>query len=87
MKRATTPDSAELTVVCKIHRRKVMLHADPGHPVRLRHMSSTGRPVEFCESQLFTVRHEYESVRESALAELETRDETVAAAALRESSQ
>jgi hypothetical protein len=82
MKPATTPDSAELTVVCKIHRRKVMLHADPGHPARLRHMSSTGRPVEFCESQLFTVRHEYESGREPALAELETRDEAISVAKL-----
>jgi hypothetical protein len=84
MSPATTHDSAELTVVCKIHRRKVMLHADPGHPARLRHMSSTGRPVEFCESQRFTVRRESEENRDAAFAALETRDEAASAAALRE---
>lgn len=78
----TTPDSAELTVVCHIHRRKIMLFANEGHPVRLRHMSSTGRPVEFCESQRFLVRRETEENRDQVFAALEARDEAASAAAL-----
>lgn len=86
MKPATTPDSAELTVVCKIHKRKVMLFADPGYPIRLRHMSSTGRPVEYCESARFLMRLEYDANRDVVLAELESRDEGASAMALREGS-
>jgi hypothetical protein len=80
-KPATTPDSAELTVICKIHRRKVMLFADPGFPVQLRHMSSTGKPVEFCTSQLFVVRRETAENRDQVFAALESRDEAASAAA------
>jgi hypothetical protein len=82
MSRATTPDSAELTVICKIHRRKVMLFANPDYPARLRHMSSTGQPVEFCTSERFTVRRETEENRDQVFAALESRDEAASAAAL-----
>lgn len=77
-----TPGSGELTVLCKVHRRKCMLHAVEGYPARLRHMSRTGAPVEFCESQLFLVRLEYEADRDVVTGELESRDEAAAAAAV-----
>lgn len=70
-----TPVSGELTVLCKTHTRRVMLFATEGYPPRLRHMSKTGSPSEFCESVKFLVRRESVEVRETVLAEMTIRYE------------
>ena len=66
------PGSVELTVLCRGHNRKCMMHAENGLPPRLRHMSSIGTPAEFCESALFVVRRESLESRETVLDEMTT---------------
>jgi hypothetical protein len=69
---ATTPASAEITVVCRSHNRKCMPFADAGSPVRIRHMSKIGTPAEFCSAAQFTVRHETLETRDAVFKLMET---------------
>jgi hypothetical protein len=67
------PGSGELTVLCKVHNRRVMLHEVPGYPARLAHISRAGTPADFCESVLYLARYECTADRGQILAELTAR--------------
>jgi hypothetical protein len=76
MTSAATPDSADLTVVCRLHNRRVMVHTTEGSPPRIRHMSRVDTPAEFCDAIRFTVRREFlVEDRDAVLAELTAEQE------------
>lgn len=60
----------ELTVLCALHQRRCMLVEESSGPAKIRHMSRVGTPVEYCSSQIFTVRHESKTDRETAYTEM-----------------
>lgn len=67
----TIHSSGDVTVLCKNHRRRCMLHQVPGFPARVAHISRAGTAAEYCDAVLFQIRHEYDTSREFAVAALE----------------